>query len=412
MKDFKKEHIKLKIEEIYHYENNNKIHTKKDIDEVIKSIKKNWYIAPICVDEENILLAWHGRTLALAKMWYKEVEVLKIHWLSEEQKKDYRIRDNTTALLADFNLENLKLELESLWDFSKDIIDHLDIDLWLNFFDNEKYQESIEDEVPTLEEDEIVVENWDIFQLWEHRLICGNSTNTELIDKLVDKEDIDISFTSPPYNLWKWWSKYKNYEDNLSDYLKLLIDYTDITLKYCKYSFNNIQFLSPNRIDVISYLNNYKHNLNDIIIWDKISWTPTDQANILKSSFEFIFIFSNNPNWRRIGLKKFVWSIDNIYRWSWNKHNDFADIHNATFPLHLPEFIINSFTKEWNSVLDLFWWTWTTLIACEKTWRKCYMSELDPFYVQTIIRRFHSVTNWKVSIKCLNRDFDFNFLEK
>ena len=122
MKKLKREFIKLKLEEIIPYENNNKIHTDKDVWELVKSIEKDWYISPIVVDENNLILAGHWRTLALEKIWFKKVEVVRISWLDELQKRDYRIRDNTTALLADFHLENLIIDLEWLWYFSSDII--------------------------------------------------------------------------------------------------------------------------------------------------------------------------------------------------------------------------------------------------------------------------------------------------
>lgn len=94
-----KEMIELNLSEIIPYERNNKIHKEKDIKEIAKSIKKNWYVAPIIVDENNIILAGHWRLLALQKLWIKSIKVLQVFWLSEEQKKYYRIRDNTTNLL-------------------------------------------------------------------------------------------------------------------------------------------------------------------------------------------------------------------------------------------------------------------------------------------------------------------------
>nr|DAT00687.1 MAG TPA: ParB protein [Caudoviricetes sp.] len=110
----KKEFIFIKISEIKPYENNNKKHTEKDISEVVKSIKKNTDIAPMIIDEDNILIAGHGRLLAFKKLKYKEVQVLKISGLTENQKKDYRIRDNTTSLFSEFDFENIMKEVASL----------------------------------------------------------------------------------------------------------------------------------------------------------------------------------------------------------------------------------------------------------------------------------------------------------
>ena len=144
----KKEFIFIKISEIKPYENNNKKHTEKDISEVVKSIKKNTDIAPMIIDEDNILIAGHGRLLAFKKLKYKEVQVLKISGLTENQKKDYRIRDNTTSLFSEFDFENIMKEVASLWEEGIDVVSHLewlDIFSWINFFPNEEFIEEIQD---------------------------------------------------------------------------------------------------------------------------------------------------------------------------------------------------------------------------------------------------------------------------
>lgn len=123
-----KEFIELNLSEIIPYERNNKIHTEKDIKEIAKSIKKNWYVAPIIVDEKNVILAGHWRLLALQELWIESVKVLQVSWLSSKQKKDYRIRDNTTNFLSDFDMETLKNEIDWLWDFSIDLLDNLNFD--------------------------------------------------------------------------------------------------------------------------------------------------------------------------------------------------------------------------------------------------------------------------------------------
>lgn len=150
-----KTYLDIEISKIQPYKNNNKIHTKKDINEVAKSIKKNSDLAPMIIDENNILIVGHGRLEAFKKLKYKTVKVLKVTGLSEKQKKDYRIRDNTTNLLSDFNFENIQKEIASLGEDSYDLLSHID---WLdgfediNFLWNEEYDESKEDEVPEREE--------------------------------------------------------------------------------------------------------------------------------------------------------------------------------------------------------------------------------------------------------------------
>lgn len=107
--------ITLKIGEIREYDLNNKIHSDFNISHIAKSIERNEYISPIIVDEEKVILAWHGRLLAMKKLGKEKVEVLQIIGLSEKQKSDFRISDNKLSEFSEWNIENLKIELEKIW---------------------------------------------------------------------------------------------------------------------------------------------------------------------------------------------------------------------------------------------------------------------------------------------------------
>jgi len=85
-------------------------------------------------------------------------------------------------------------------------------------------------------------------------------------------------------------------------------------------------------------------------------------------------------------------------------------MHPTQKPVEIDERVLENFTQIWDNVLDLFWWSWSNLLACEKLNRKCYMMELDPKYVTVIIKRFYEVTGWKKQIKCINRDLDITLI--
>lgn len=118
------------MSEIVPYSFNNKIHSKEQIDAIKNSILECWYIADIVVDENNIILAGHWRFAALEDLWYKEIEVQKVFWLSETQKKKYRILDNVSSDLAEYNIGNIKIELEDIDDiqFTNLVCDIVEID--------------------------------------------------------------------------------------------------------------------------------------------------------------------------------------------------------------------------------------------------------------------------------------------
>lgn len=128
----KKAYVKVSLDDLKEYWKNNKIHSEYDIWEIVKSIQKCTYLSPIIVDEKFEIINWHGRKEALKKLWQKEVEVLQITGLSEKQKRSARLLDNKTNSLSVFNVENIKFELDELWDeeindlFSDLIIEKID----------------------------------------------------------------------------------------------------------------------------------------------------------------------------------------------------------------------------------------------------------------------------------------------
>ncbi len=440
MTKLEKEFIELKLEEIIPYENNNKIHTEKDVWEIAKSIQKDWYISPIVIDEKNIILAWHWRTLALKELWIEKVEVVRVFWLTEDQKKDYRIRDNTTNLLADFNLDNLRIELESLWDFSVDIVEHLDFDLNFNLFESESYDENVEDEVPQVDNKKIIVKHWDIFQLWEHRLMFWDSTKSDEVEALMNWVKANMIFTDPPYNVnYKWQGKItgtdrKIENDNMSDenFLHFLDDVFDVYRKYTDKEAWVYVFHSTSTASIFEKA--LEHNGFDIknqLIWNKPSsalwWWDYRWKH---EPFFYCWISGSKTNfyWDRTHstvIETLHWKTEkqllNILKrakdaeaewrttlWSMKRANVNEYVHPTQKPVELIEYALNNSSKIWDNILDLFWWSGSTLIASEKKQRTCYMMELDPVFVQTIIKRYYEVTKWKKEITCLNRNLDIN----
>lgn len=432
--ELKKQTITLKLKDIKAYKRNNRIHKDEDVNEVIKSIQKNWYIAPIIIDEDNIILAWHWRKLALEKLWYKEIEVVKVFWLSQEQKKDYRIRDNTTSLLAEFDLENLRIELESLWDFSSDILWHLDFDLWLNFWSEEKsFNEEIEDEVPELEEnEEIIVKEWDIFQLWNHILMCWSSTNSQHVKTLLSWKKVNCVITDPPYLMnfeWSVWGNWKksnkhNHKKIENDNLKwiegqkFLQDFLRQIKENCSWSYY-IFFYRLWVDKIFKAMEQEKMRRRNLIIWKKnhFNLSPTDYKSIYEPivngwADDYQPIFYGWTEEHKFYWKKWESDVLENFEVSSILENEKTlknDLHPTMKPISLLEKILNNSTLEWNTVLDLFWWSWSTLIACEKKQRNCFMMELEPKYCQTIIKRFQNVTWNSQEVKCLNRKLELNF---
>lgn len=309
------------------------------------------------------------------------------------------------------NSKYAKINQESLSDFMIDF--ELNIDD-LNFLDlpdlnmddfglDEKTKEGLtdDDSVPEVEQNIHGVTLGDIYQLGNHRLMCGDSTSIDAVEKLMDGQKADITFTSPPYNVGKTPNgndqKYLNDSDNKSndEFKNLLNLFTKNCLNYSDYVFSNIQSLSGNKIALIEHLYDLKDKFADTIIWDKKTAEPAMARRVLNSRFEYIHIFSNEAK-RTIGKRDFRGTIANIFELNSRQGKEYANIHKATFPVQLPIYFIENFTE--SSCIDPFGGTGTTLIACEKTNRKCFMMELDPHYCSVIIERWQNFTGLKAKL--------------
>lgn len=216
----------LKLSEIMPYENNVRKNDKA-VKDVAESIKQCGYIAPIIVDENNVILAGHTRYKALKKLGYKEVTVRKVTGLTEEQKRKYRLLDNKTNELAEWDFEKLKDEIDGL-DFSE-----FDID-WGIEEDTETIS-VIEDEPIEIDNTrEPVTKLGDIYQLGEHRLMCGDSTDALNINILMQGKKADLVFTDPPYGMKKEKDGVANDNLNFDDLLEFNKQWVPLTFDALK----------------------------------------------------------------------------------------------------------------------------------------------------------------------------------
>ena len=375
------------------YINNAKTHPEEQVVKIAASIKEFGFNAPILADEGNQIIAGHGRLLAAKKLNMGTVPVVRLDHLSEAQKKAYILADNRLGEVGgtEWDMELVSLELESL--------NELDFDIDLTGFSiddiapEETEGLTDEDSVPEVPEEPVSKEG-DVWVLGNHRLMCGDSTSIDAVEKLMDGEKADISFTSPPYNAGQTptevkmnkTSKYENDNDNKDEkeYLKLLTDFTNNTLMFSEYSFVNIQSLSGNKVALIDFLYTMKELYADTLIWNKQTAQPAMAKNVLNSQYEYIHCFSKKAN-RAIGVSEFRGTISNVVEISKQSSNKVKS-HNATFPIDFALFFVSNFSK--NTVLDLFLGSGTTLIAAEKLNRKCYGMELDPKYCDVIVNRW------------------------
>ena len=389
---------RVAVDTLIPYVNNANIHSEKQVTMLASSIREFGFLNPVLIDRKRNVIAGHGRILAAKKLGLETVPCIFVEGLTEAQRKAYILADNRLSELGEWDMELVMGELAEL--------DELGFDTELTGFEFEIEPEIIDDEDDVPEPPtEPKAKLGDLYQLGRHRLICGDSTDVNVVERLMGGHRADISFTSPPYNAGESASltgnthmtecKYQSGDDNLSDYDELLSGTTDNMLMFSKWAFINLQMLSNNKQIVCEWLNNYRNVLCDIAIWCKTSTAPAMAERVMNSQFEFIFIFSNDNNSRAIGTKDFRGTVSNVYAGSAQRNNEYSDVHSATFPIEFASHFIGNFTNEGDSVLDVFGGTGTTMIVCEQIGRRCYMSELDEKYCDIIIDRWEQFTGRK-----------------
>lgn len=373
--------MKLKVEyipidDIKPYEKNAKIHTEEQIEQIKKSIEEFGMNDPIGIWRDNIIIEGHGRLMACKELGMEEVPVIRLDNLTDDQRKAYTLIHNQTTMNTGFDLDILNEELENIE------IDMSDFGFELELDDLEDETEIIEDEVPEVLE-EPKAKLGDIYQLGNHRLMCGSSLDKEQVEKLLNGDKCELTFTDPPYELGtKGGGILKN-----ANSMKQIRE-------------NGVDTFNPEELIIFSSTNIYCHNKPlikkyielaennnmpyDLCFYKKLCTVPNYKGHMM-TDCEYIAIIGNqDPN---KGLEKEMYS--KCYVGKKDSDNELS----YSKPVELCAKYIQLYSKQ--NVLDLFGGSGSTLIACEQLNRKCYMMELDPHYIDVIIQRWENFTGQK-----------------
>ena len=370
------------IDTIKPYKNNAKLHPKEQIEQIKKSIENFGMNDPIGI-WNNEIVEGHGRILACKELGYKQIPVIKLDHLTDEERKSYIIAHNKLTMNSDFDIDILRTELENLKELDFDLeltgfnVDELD-DILGN---NEEEQEIIEDEVPEVPE-EPKAKLGDIYQLGNHRLMCGDSTSEEDVAKLMNGVKADMVFTDPPYGV-----DYKGINNDDRSGLEELLDKAFNNMKNnCNEGSSIYCFHSDRCADIFNNIFRKYCHFSSMIIWKKPSLvlSQTDYQSIHEPC---LYGWFDNGNHNFYGDRK------QISVWEYDREN--TEGHTTPKPVKLICNALNNSSEENNYILDLFGGSGSTLIACEQLNRKCYMMELDPKYVDVIIQRWENFTGEK-----------------
>jgi site-specific DNA-methyltransferase (adenine-specific) len=377
----------IEISSLIEYENNPR-NNDGAVDAVAESIKQFGFKVPIVIDRDNVIVAGHTRLKAARKIGLEKVPCIVADDLTPEQIKAYRLADNKTGELAEWDFSALEIELaeiESDFDMSA---------FGFDISDFEDIHEITEDEVPEVdEENEPICKTGDIWNLGKHRLMCGDSTNVSDVEKLMNGDKADLLLTDPPYNVayeGGTKEKLKIENDDMSDeefqeFLISAFENSNIVMKDGASFY--IWHSDSEGFNFRSACKNTGWKIRQCLIWVKNSIVLGRQD----------YQWKHEPclyGWKDGAAHYFVDDRTQSTVWEFNKPLRNME-HPTMKPVDLIARAINNSSRSDNIVLDIFGGSGTTLIACEQLNRKCYMMELDPKYCDVIIKRWENLTGEK-----------------
>lgn len=380
----------VSIDKIKPYENNPR-DNEAGVDAVANSIDEFGWQQPIVVDKNNVIIVGHTRYLAAKKLGLKEVPVKVATGLTPEQVKAYRLADNKTGELTDWDNDLLNDELSDILDIDMgDFGFDLDLD---NDDENEEAQEDDFDEEPPENPNSKLGQ---IYQLGRHRLMCGDSTKPEDVKKLVGGVQCDLLLTDPPYNVayeGKQKSKMtiKNDRQEDGDFYKFLFDALTAAKENMKQGAAfYIWYASAEAANFNNAANDAGLSVREELIWEKNNLVMGRQDYQWKHEpCLYGWAEGGSHAWYSDRKQTTVMHFDKPQR---------SDLHPTMKPIALFDYQIKNSTKSGDTVLDLFGGSGTTIMACEQNGRNACVMEYDPKYVDVIIKRWEDFTGEKAEL--------------
>ena len=369
--------IQMKLTDLIPYENNPRINDDA-IDVVANSIKEFGFKNPIIIDKDNVIVCGHTRRLAAIKLGLTEVPCIRADDLTEDQIKAFRVADNKTSELSTWDLDKLKIELGdielNMADFGfEDLLDQM-----------KELPEDDEFDADTELEKEAFVKKGDIWHLGRHKLMCGDSTTSD-VQVLMEGKYADLCVTDAPYNVdYEGGRGMKIQNDNMSgeEFYKFLdkaFKNINLSLKpgACFYEF----FATREHVNFENALKD-----NDLSPKQELIWSKNGQFTLGRQDYQWDFEpcfygWKNGAshNWYSDRKQKCVLTFDKPKR---------NELHPTQKPVPLISYLMKNSSRPKDLVIDLFGGSGTTLIAAEETDRTCFTMEIDEKYASAIVRRY------------------------
>ncbi len=409
------------------YAQNARTHSRKQVTQIAESIRRFGFTNPVLVSDENEIVAGHGRVLAAKHLGMAEIPVLRLSYLSAEERRAYVLADNKLALNAGWDQELLALELQALIDLEFDVtvtgFSLAEVDLTLD-----RAQEASSDapdgadRVPPLPE-QAVTRTGDLWQLGRHRLLCGDARNAADVERLVGAGRVDLVFTDPPYNVpiqghvgGLGRTRHREFafasgemsEAEFTDFLRATLGHAaavarDGAIAFVCMDWRHMRELMTAADAVFSELKN-------LCVWNK---TNGGMGSFYRSKHELVFVYKigTAPHTNAFGLgetgryRTNVWDYAGISSLGASRADELA-MHPTVKPVAMIADAIRDCSKRGEIVLDLFGGSGSTLIAAEICGRAARLLEFDAIYCDTIVSRWQAYTGKHVTLAEDGRSFE------
>ena len=395
--------VMTRVGDLTPYARNARTHSDEQVAQIAASIKEFGWTNPILVDGEKGLIAGHGRLAAARKLGMEEVPVIELTHLSETQKKALILADNKLALNAGWDAELLNLELEELE------LEGVDLNL-VGFGEEERdalrpevVNEGLTDEdaVPETPE-EPITKPGDIWILGKHRLMCGDSTSVDAVDRLMNGDKAQTFLTDPPYgdNVGGLQTKSASEREPGKGLIKRVsFIANDKEIDWLEQVFNLVPgfleeentkmvFFKWDRFEQIKKMAAIFGEPSALCVWDRVR--KASAFFRFQPQHELCFHWGNQAD------KKESADLSNV--WRVPKELELKELHPTVKPMAIIEPVLRVTTAKGKRVLDLFGGSGTTLIAAEKSGRIAYLMELDPKYCDVIVKRWEEFTGKKAEL--------------
>lgn len=394
---------------------NPRVHSDKQVGQIAQSIEAFGFNVPILVDDKQNVVAGHGRLLAARKLGWNTVPVIKLNHLNESQYSAFLIADNRLTENSSWDErllgEQLKVLSELELDFDLEVtgFEIAEIDVLIDGLETVNEPDP-DDRLPAIETSAVSASG-DLWQLGKHRVLCGNSLISESYGRLMDGAKADLVISDPPYNVAidghaSGLGKTQHREFAMASGEMSSGEFTEFLRKAMLLSKESSQpgslayyFMDFRHMrEILAAGSNVYGELMNLCVWAK---SNGGMGSFYRSAHELIFLFKNGGASHRnnVQLGKFgryrtnVWNYPSANTFSRSgPDGDLLALHPTPKPVALIADAIKDSTARGGLILDPFLGSGTAVIAAERAGRVCYGLELDPLYVDTIIRRWQRHT--------------------